>query len=167
MYAGQDPAARRPARPHARAARARRLEEVTFGNRPTVGVVYRQGSGTWPQCGALTMRRKLSPGAVAAACVAALTASGIQIVAADDIPDQVFDRTVYLDSRALEELRSSNPDHYARAERVLAAANHLCGPHVPEVYLAAFAARAFSSAPTPSPTRPPPKRPPAFRRDNT
>src|SRR5437762_7651516 len=66
LYAGQDPAARRPARPHARAGRARRLEEVTLWNRPTVGVVYRQGSGTWPQCGALTMRRKLSPGAVAA-----------------------------------------------------------------------------------------------------
>src|SRR5207302_9664298 len=115
--------------------------------RSTVGVVYRQGSGTWPQCGALTMRRKLSPGAVAAACVAALTASGIQTVAADDIPAQVFDRTVYLDSRALEELRSSNPDHYARAERILAAANHLCGPHVPEVYLAEFGVRDFSCAP--------------------
>src|SRR5207244_12611037 len=158
MYAGQDPAARRPARPHARAARTRRLEEVTFGNRPTVGVVYRQGSGTWPQCGALTMRRKLSPGAVAAACVAALTASGIQIVAADDIPAQVFDRTVYLDSRALEELRSSNPDHYARAERILAAANHLCRPPVPEDYLAEFGLRHFSCAPTLLLTRLPPQR---------
>src|SRR5207244_12855205 len=101
VYAGQEPAARRPSRPHARAARDLRLEEVTFGNRPTVGVVYRQGSGTWPQCGALTMRRKLSPGAVAAACVAALTASGIQIVAAADIPAAVFHRTLDHDSCAL------------------------------------------------------------------
>src|SRR5437764_12702346 len=93
------------------------------------------------------MRRKLSPGAVAAAGVAALTASGIQTVAAGDIPAQVFDRTVYLDSRALDELRSSNPDHYARARRILAAANHLCRPPVPQVELAEFGARDFPCAP--------------------
>src|SRR5437667_205995 len=56
-------------------------EGAEAASRVAGGVVYRQGSGTWPQCGALTMRRKLSPGAVAAACVAALTASGIQTVA--------------------------------------------------------------------------------------
>lgn len=38
-------------------------------------------------------------------------------------------RTVYLDGPAdLARLRQSNPPHYARAERVLAAANHLCRP---------------------------------------
>src|SRR5207237_5274424 len=167
LYSAQHPASRRPAQPHARAARSRRLEEVTFGNRPTVGVVYRQGSGTWPQCGALTMRRKLSPGAVAAACVAALTASGMQTVTAGDIPAQVFDRTVYLDSRAMEELRSSNPDHYARAERILAAANHLCRPHVSEVYLAEVGVRDFSCAPMLLLTSVPPKRQIGFRLDRT
>jgi hypothetical protein len=113
------------------------------------------------------MRRKLLPPAVAAACTAALTASGIQTVAASDIPAQVFDRTVYLDSRGLEELRSSNPDHYARAQRILAAANHLCRPHLPEVYLAQFGARDFSCAPMLLLTSLPPKREIGFRLDHT
>src|SRR5207302_8554291 len=133
---------------------------------PAVGVVYAPGSGTWPQCGALAMRRKRCPGAVAAACAAALSASGIQTVAAGGIPAQVFDRTVYLDSRALEELRSSNPDHFARAERILAAANHLCRPHVPEVYLAEFGVRGFSCAPMLLLTSLPPKREIGFRLDD-
>jgi hypothetical protein len=113
------------------------------------------------------MRRELSSPAVAAACAAALTASGIQTVAAGDIPAQVFDQTVYLDSRGLEELRSSNPDHYARAERILAAANHLCRPHVPEVYLAQFGVRDFSCAPMLLLTSLPPKREIGFRLDHT
>ena len=83
------------------------------------------------------MRGKLSSPAVAAAFTAALTASGIQTVAAGDIPAQVFDRTAYLDARGLEELRTTNPDHYARAQRILAAANHLCRPRVPEGLLPA------------------------------
>lgn len=38
-------------------------------------------------------------------------------------------RTVYLDGpRDLARLQKANPDHYARAERVLAAADHLCRP---------------------------------------
>jgi hypothetical protein len=113
------------------------------------------------------MRRKLSSPAVAAACLAALTASGIQTVAAGDIPAQVFDKTVYLDSRGLEELRSSNPDHYARAERILKAANHLCRPHVPEVYLARFGVRDFSCAPMLLLTSLPPQREIGFRLDHT
>jgi hypothetical protein len=37
--------------------------------------------------------------------------------------------TVYLDGPAdLARLRAADPDHYARAMRVLAAANHLCRP---------------------------------------
>jgi hypothetical protein len=113
------------------------------------------------------MRRKLSPPAVAAACTVALAASGIQTVAAGDIPAQVFDRTVYLDSRGLEELRSSNPDHYARAERILKAANRLCRPHVPEVYLAQFGVRDFSCAPMLLLTSLPPQREIGFRLDHT
>jgi hypothetical protein len=113
------------------------------------------------------MRRKLSSPAVAAACTAALTASGIQTVAASDIPTQVFDRTVYLDSRGLEELRTSNPGHYARAQRILAAANHLCRPQVPEVYLAQFGVRDFSCAPMLLLTSLPPKREIGFRLDHT
>lgn len=38
-------------------------------------------------------------------------------------------RTVYLYSSAdLAQLRAANPDHYARAQQILAAANHLCRP---------------------------------------
>jgi len=37
--------------------------------------------------------------------------------------------TVYLDGpRALAQLEATNPAHYARVRRVLAAANHLCRP---------------------------------------
>ena len=113
------------------------------------------------------MRRELSSPAVAAACTVALAASGIQTVAAGDIPAQVFDKTVYLDSRGLEELRSSNPDHYARAERILKAANQLCRPRVPEVYLAQFGVRDFSCAPMLLLTSLPPKREIGFRLDHT
>ena len=39
------------------------------------------------------------------------------------------DRTVYLSGASdLARLRKVNPRHYARAERILAAANHLCRP---------------------------------------
>jgi hypothetical protein len=113
------------------------------------------------------MRRKLSSPAVAAACTAVLAASGLQIVAAGDIPAQVFDKTVYLDSRGLEQLRSTNPDRYARAQRILAAANRLCRPGVPEVYLAEFGVRDFSCAPMLLLTSLPPKREIGFRLDHT
>ena len=113
------------------------------------------------------MRRKLSTLAVAAAFAAAVTASGIQTVAAGDIPAQVFDRTVYLDARGLEELRSTNPDHYARAQRILAAANHLCRPRVPEVYRAEFGVHDLSCAPMLLLTSLPPKWEIGFRLDHT
>jgi hypothetical protein len=39
------------------------------------------------------------------------------------------ERTVYLDGpRDLARLQRTNPEHYARAERILARANHLCRP---------------------------------------
>lgn len=113
------------------------------------------------------MRRKLSTPAVAAAFTAALTASGIQTVAAGDIPAQVFDRTVYLDARGLEALRTTNPDHYARAQRILAAANHLCRPRLPEVNLAEFGVQNFSCSPMTLLTSLPPQREIGFRLDQT
>ena len=43
-------------------------------------------------------------------------------------------RTVYLDGPSdLARLRELNPAHYGRAERILAAANHLCRPHPGEL----------------------------------
>ena len=42
--------------------------------------------------------------------------------------------TVYLNGPSdLARLREANPDHYARAERVLAAADHLCRPGAGQV----------------------------------
>jgi hypothetical protein len=50
-------------------------------------------------------------------------------LAADPEPTFPSRLTVYLDGPAdLARLRQANPDHYARAERVLAAANQLCRP---------------------------------------
>jgi hypothetical protein len=37
-------------------------------------------------------------------------------------------RTVFLNELALEDLRSSNPSHYAEAQRVMAVASELCAP---------------------------------------
>ena len=49
-------------------------------------------------------------------------------------------RTVYLNGPSdLARLRKVNPSHYARAERVLAAANHLCRPGPGELREAAGA----------------------------
>jgi len=50
------------------------------------------------------------------------------------------ERTVYLDGpRDLARLQRTNPEHYARAERILAAANHLCRPGPGELREAAGA----------------------------
>ena len=38
-------------------------------------------------------------------------------------------RTVYLDRVVLEELKKSNPGHYAQAQRVMAEASALCAPN--------------------------------------
>jgi len=60
---------------------------------------------------------------------------------ADETPQTVPPKpTVYLDGPAdLARLRKINPTHYARAERILAAANHLCRPHPGELQEAAGA----------------------------
>ena len=115
------------------------------------------------------MRRQIPLPAVAAVCTAALMASGIRTVAAGDTPAlaQKSDETVYLDARALEELRSRNPDHYARATRILAAANHLCRPQLPEATLAELRVQDFSCVPMLLLTSLPPQREIGFRLDHT
>lgn len=113
------------------------------------------------------MRRKLPVPTLAVVCTAALTASLIRTAAAGDIPSQVVDRTVYLDARALEELRATNPDHYARATRILAVANHLCRPHLPEATLVEFHMEDFSCRAMLLLTSLPPQREIGFRLDHT
>ncbi|MGO9802858.1 MAG: hypothetical protein ACLPTL_05395 [Steroidobacteraceae bacterium] len=62
----------------------------------------------------------------------ALTLLGLcaqQALAGDAQLTVLPNRTVFLDGPAdLARLRATNPGHYARAVRVLAAANHLCRP---------------------------------------
>ena len=113
------------------------------------------------------MRRKLSTAAFAAACTASLMASGIRTVAAGDTGSQVPGGTVYLDARSLEELRATNPDHYARAERILAAANHLCRPQLPEATLVEFRMQDFFCTPELLLTSLPPQRELRFQLDHT
>jgi hypothetical protein len=65
----------------------------------------------------------------------ALIAAALSVTAAAETPPaptgltfQVPKRTVHLNRLALEELRQSNPSHFAEAQRVLAAASTLCAP---------------------------------------
>lgn len=74
---------------------------------------------------------------------------------------------VHLDERTLEQLRSSNPSHYARAQKILAAANHLCRPTAGEVDYAKLGAKDVSCLQYLVKTSNPPKREISFRLDDT
>lgn len=57
----------------------------------------------------------------------------------------VAPRIVYLYGAAsMEQLKSANPNHYARAERIIAAADELCKPGPDQVQFAKFEAREIS-----------------------
>ena len=98
------------------------------------------------------------------ALILALAAVGTVSAWADGI---VVHSVVHLDERALEQLRTSNPAHYARAQKILAAANHLCRPKVGEVEYARFDAKDISCARSLVKTSNPPKREIYFRLDDT
>jgi hypothetical protein len=75
---------------------------------------------------------------------------------------------VHLDDAAsLAELRATNPGHYARAQKILAAANHLCRPTAGEVEYAKFDAKNISCIRSLVKTSNPPKREISFRLDDT
>jgi hypothetical protein len=75
---------------------------------------------------------------------------------------------VYLDDAAsLAELRAANPVHYARAQKILAAANQLCRPTAGEVEYAKFDAKNISCLRSLIKTSNPPKRQISFRLDDT
>jgi hypothetical protein len=75
---------------------------------------------------------------------------------------------VHLDGPAsLAELRATNPAHYARAQKILAAADHLCRPTAGEVEYAKFDARNISCIRSLIRTSNPPKREISFRLDDT
>jgi hypothetical protein len=83
------------------------------------------------------------------------------------IPSVVLPQAIYLDARTLARLRVTNPNHYARAERILAAANYLCRPRLPDVFLASFGAQDLSCQPMMLLTSNPPQWRIGFRLDET
>jgi hypothetical protein len=78
------------------------------------------------------------------------------------------DGVVYLDDpAALEQLRTSNPTHYARAQKILAAANHLCRPTPAKIEYAKLDAKDVSCSASLLRTSNPPKHQIRFRLDDT
>jgi hypothetical protein len=77
-------------------------------------------------------------------------------------------RVVYLSGpSALAELQKSNPAHYARAQRILAAAPGICAAGPAEVHFARFGASDLSCASMILMTSYPPKQELAFTLDDT
>jgi hypothetical protein len=73
---------------------------------------------------------------------------------------------IYLNGpKSLAALQKANPIHYARAERIIAAANELCQPGPLESYYARFEARAISCAEMILKTSNPPKKELSFTLD--
>jgi hypothetical protein len=77
------------------------------------------------------------------------------------------DGVVYLDDAALTALRTANPGHYARAQKILSAANQLCRPTAGEVEYAKFDAKNIACIRSLIKTSNPPKRQISFRLDST
>jgi hypothetical protein len=78
------------------------------------------------------------------------------------------DGVVYLDGpTSLAELRAANPAHYARAQKILAAANQLCRPTAGEIEYSGFDARNVSCLRSILKTSNPAKREISFRLDHT
>lgn len=95
-----------------------------------------------------------------------LTAAAVPALAADVRP--MPRETIYLQGeRDLAQLAAANPDHYARAQRVMAAANELCRAKPPQVEFAASRARGVSCLPMLLKTSNPPKRQITFTLDTT
>ena len=89
-------------------------------------------------------------------------------VLADDFKSVPARPTVFLSGpTSLSALRKSNPNHYARAERIMAAANELCQPGPPHIDYARFDAREISCASAVFKTSNPPKKSIEFTLDDT
>jgi hypothetical protein len=73
--------------------------------------------------------------------------------------------TIELDAAGLAQLRQSNPNHYARAQRILTAANYLCRPRAPDLFLTTLGAQDLSCQQMLLQTSNPPQWRIAFRLD--
>lgn len=99
--------------------------------------------------------------------LAVLAGSGGALAAAPAVTP-VPKQTIYLYGEAdLARLRAENPDHYTRAQRVFAAANHLCRPGAPRTEYAAAAARDLECEAVLLRTSNPPKFTLSFTLDDT
>jgi hypothetical protein len=94
---------------------------------------------------------------------AALAAPPAGTPSARPVPPQVLYLYGFAD---LERLKKANPDHYARAERIIAAAGALCRPGPDQVYFARFEARDISCEGALLRTSNPPKREIGFTLDD-
>jgi len=114
-------------------------------------------------------RRALAAGLSGVLIVLADAAAGAATAPEADaaVPSVNLPQAVYLDAPALEWLRKTNPSHYARVQRILAAANYLCRPRVPDVYLATFDVQDLSCFPMLLLTSNPPQWRIRFRLDDT
>ncbi len=84
------------------------------------------------------------------------------------VPAQPLKPPIYLSGAAdLDRLRAANPDHYARAERILAAADRLCRPGRGEIQFAVFNVRDLQCSRMLLKTSNPPKFQLSFRLDET
>src|SRR5579872_6680175 len=93
------------------------------------GVIYRH---RWSSYGAFVMRTTLLALGFALCGGSVLGASALDTLPLASPPSR---NTVYLDdAAALDALKVSNPDRYARARGIMAAANRLCRPGPPNVY---------------------------------
>ena len=111
------------------------------------------------------MRRQKSPRGLALAAV--LCASAIAAEADERIAVTNFGEAIDLDAAGLAHLQLTNPNHYARAQRILAAANYLCRPRAPDLYLAKLGAQDLSCARMLLQTSNPPRWRIGFRLDDS
>ena len=107
------------------------------------------------------MRIPILPSLVATACASVSFAADI---ASSPAPAPV----VHLDGvRSLEALRKSNPAHFARAERIIAAASEICRPGPLESDFTRIEAKDISCSASMLKTSNPPKKALQFTLDHT
>lgn len=106
------------------------------------------------------MRNPLLPLVMSLLCVVSSLPSAADSVAPPSV--------VYLDGpKSLAALRQANPTHYARAERIIAAAGELCKPGALDAYYARFQASDISCEQMLLKTSNPPKKQLTFKLDDT
>lgn len=95
----------------------------------------------------------------------ALLLAGFLTVAAAETPP--VQRTVYLDSVVLEDIKTSNPEHYAQIQRVMASASQMCKPNAARGWALASTRSASDCSTMVLKTSYPPKRQISFQIENT